>query len=298
MSYARRATAVALGLFAAFVTVTTAGGVAAANPARNAGGASTSDRGNTPPGNNTTVKVDQFTMDPGHDNDPHVGCGLTVTFFGYDGGPQSATLTLTPWAPTRGGNPYHTSTSWNVGRRTGGGQLDQAVHISAAQLAANNTFAGITPKHEGFHVRLEVEVTGSRGSDDKFKVFWINCTNTSTGTTTHETPTASKTPGSVGRGGRAVDTAAAAATPARASLASTLAAASLASRQRALLAGGVVSAFPREVALGQASAPARVRSGLAFTGVDALLLTLAGLTLIFGGLIFTRRRHHSHTIAI
>ena|SRR5579864_6358667 len=44
---------------------------------------------NAPGGNNGTIKVDEFSMDPGQDNDPHVSCGLTLSFFGYDGGPQS-----------------------------------------------------------------------------------------------------------------------------------------------------------------------------------------------------------------
>jgi hypothetical protein len=133
-------------------------------PAKVAGGA--------PPGNNGHIQIDGFVLDQGNNNDPMVGCGFAVDFFGYDAGTQNATITLTPQAPTSGGTPFTVSTSWTTATFTGGNQLDQTVLISAAQITA--AFAGVAPAAQGFHAKLEVEVTGATGSDDKFHTIWMS----------------------------------------------------------------------------------------------------------------------------
>ncbi|HET9692347.1 MAG TPA: hypothetical protein VFP61_14440 [Acidimicrobiales bacterium] len=132
-----------------------------------------------PPGNNGTVKIDETTVDPGSDNDPHVACGFSVSFFGYDSGAQQAAIAVTPVAPTGGGSTYRTSTTWQTANRTSGDQFDAAKQISAGDLSGALT--GVTPQpQQGYHLRLEVEVTGSQGSDDKFKTFWMSpCTPSS-----------------------------------------------------------------------------------------------------------------------
>jgi hypothetical protein len=132
-------------------------------------GTSRSDHGQRPPGNNGTIKIDEFPADGGKGNDPHVGCRFSVNFFGYDAGTQQATMTFEPWAPTSGGNPTTMSTSWTTPSRKGGNQLDK----SFGPVDLTSAFAGITPAKQGYHVKLTVHVTGSQGSDVKHKVFWV-----------------------------------------------------------------------------------------------------------------------------
>jgi hypothetical protein len=154
-------------------------------------GGSHSANSGRPPGNNGTVKIDEYSMDPGQDNDPHVTCDFSVNFFGYDSGSQSASITITPVAPTPGSGTYQATTSWNVGTRTSGNQFDQTFQVS--QSAISSALVGVTPQpQQGYHLRLEVEVTGSKGSDDKYKVFWLApCATSPTGDTTTTTTTKS-----------------------------------------------------------------------------------------------------------
>src|SRR5437762_14131783 len=49
---------------------------------------SKSDHGQHPPGNNGTVKIDEFPADGGNGNDPHVDCPFSVNFSGHDAGGQ------------------------------------------------------------------------------------------------------------------------------------------------------------------------------------------------------------------
>lgn len=189
----------ATGLMAASLTLASLGlGATAASATGN--GRGNGNGGNQPPGNNGTVKIDEYPVDSGHDNDPHVTCPFAVTFWGYDGGTtQNATINITPVAPTSGGQTYTTTTSWKVDSRTGGSQYDQTVEVTAADLAP--ALNGVTPQaQQGYHLRLEVEVTGSQGSDDKYKVFWMQpCTSESgssgstSGATTTTTSTTSTT---------------------------------------------------------------------------------------------------------
>jgi hypothetical protein len=146
---------------------------------------------NKPPGNNGTVKIDEYTMDAGHDNDPHVKCGFSVNFFGYDGGPQQATIDIRPVAPTAGSGSFATSTSWDVGTRTSGGQFDRTVPISFSDL--RSALSGVSPQaQQGYHLRLEVEVTGSQGSDDKYKTFWLQpCAGTASSSSNSSSTTSS-----------------------------------------------------------------------------------------------------------
>ena len=56
------------------LTALSVGGISASAASSHAAGA--------PAGNNGTVKIDEFVMDGGKGNDPHVGCGFSVTFYG------------------------------------------------------------------------------------------------------------------------------------------------------------------------------------------------------------------------
>ena len=198
MNKVRRARRVALGALATTTLLSSGGSLAWAAGGKGA-----------PPGNNGTVKIDGYPVDSGPDNDPHVSCNFAVNFYGYDSGPQSAAITVTPVAPTGGGSPYRTSTSWNVGTRSTGNQLDASVTVTQADMSSS--LQGITPRsRQGYHLRLEVEVTGAQGSDDKYKVFWLTpCSGTAPApaaaspsstsgsqpsvATTHPTPSSSAT---------------------------------------------------------------------------------------------------------
>lgn len=144
--------------------------------------------GDAPAGNNGTIKIDEFVMEGGNRNRPHVNCALSVSFFGYDSGTQSATITLTPWAPTRGGAPLRLTTTWTTATRTGGNQFNKNVPISGAQVS--RAFQGVTPAKQGFHARIDVTVTGSQGADGKHKMVWISpCAGSGSTTTTSVTST-------------------------------------------------------------------------------------------------------------
>lgn len=287
-SFARRVASVVRGAVA--VTAFTAIGLTVT--AVVTGGVAAAKGGNAPPGNNGTVKIDGIPIDPGNDNDPHPGCGFTVEFFGYDGGPQSATISLTPWAPTGGGNPYHTSTGWNIGTRTSGNQLDQTVAITRSDLNANGTFTGVTPKaQQGYHVKLEVEVTGSQGSDDKYKVFWLGpCSNTggSGGPAPQNTSTTSSSTTSSTTEGGTKGTSPTVPTTVAVTGDTTGGGVSLgAGHSAAAGAEAGASAIPFA---SPSAAAAQHGSNLAFTGFDTLGAIAAGVGLIAAGLLLVQRR--------
>lgn len=275
-------------------------------------GSSGAGGANQPAGNNGTVKIDEYSMDPGQDNDPHVTCGFSVNFYGYDGGAQTASIDLTPVAPTAASRTYHTATGWDVGTRSGGNQLDKSVPISASDLTS--TLAGVTPQaHQGYHLRLEVEVTGSRGSDDKYKVFWMQpcaaaspSSGTAAGIRGNQDTTETGTPVS----GSAADTSSGTATSGTATtdrgvaaLASQDSVSAPVARIATVAPAATVSsarpatASPSDSASGtQASsrvvpvATAAAQSGsLAFTGANVAGLVAAGLALIGAGLLLTIR---------
>ena len=264
------------------------GNAGGGNTQPGSGGASASGGGNAPPGNNGTIKIDEVTMDPGNDNDAHVSCGFSVSFFGYDGGPQTASITVTPWAPTSGGTKgTFGPVTWNVGTRTSGNQFDANYPISWSQLAP--LFVGVTPTSQGYHVRIEVEVTGSQGSDDKFKMAWLtpcNSTppptpptgpgpvNTVTPPTTPTPPTPPTAPSTAGVQANSV-------------LPTVLTASNL----------PLIRALPATAGLSGATVtPARGRlvGALAFTGLVLMPILLGGLLFSALGTVLVRwsRRHH------
>jgi hypothetical protein len=146
-----------------------------------------------PPGNNGHVQIDEYDMDGGNGNDPHVACAFSVSFFGYDAGDQQATITVTPWAPTAGGTPFTRSATWHTDARTSGNQLDANVKIDPSAVA--DAFAGVAPAAQGWHAKVEVHVTGSQGADGKQKVIWITpCPEQATGTAGGSTGTNTPAP--------------------------------------------------------------------------------------------------------
>jgi hypothetical protein len=225
---------------------------------------SVSGAGNAPPGNNGHIQIEELDGAPGdneHGNDPHVSCaGFMVEFFGYDGGPQQATLIVTPWAPTRGTATTLGPISWDIGTRTSGNQLDATFTVSGSQLAS--VLSSATPVAQGFHLRIEVEVTGSQGADDKFHMLWI-APCTPSGGVTPPTPTGSPT---TPTGGPSVTTV-------------------------GNIFQGLIGPAPTTAAV--TAGDARGRSGLAFTGADLAALATVGLLSVVSGaaiLLLQRRR--------
>jgi hypothetical protein len=144
------------------------------------GGAEGGDKGD-PAGNNGTVKLAGFggTNGPGHSsgdgsepmhpsNDPHLACGFSLEWFGFDSGVTSE-VTFEQHAPTRGGSPHHDSVALDNDSHSGGGST--AGYDGVANY--NLDFEGDPhPKH-GYHVKLTTETPYSQGSDRKHKVFWV-----------------------------------------------------------------------------------------------------------------------------
>src|SRR5687768_10378308 len=95
-------------------------------------GDTSGDKGD-PAGNNGTVKLAGFggTNGPGHSsgtgstpkhpsNDPHLPCGFSVEWFGFDSGVTSE-VTFEQHAPTRGGSAKHDSVQLDADSASGGG---------------------------------------------------------------------------------------------------------------------------------------------------------------------------------
>lgn len=315
MRHSRKLFLGASGLMAGALSLALGTGVAWAS---GSGGSGTggSDR---PPGNNGTVKVDEFSTDPGQDNDPHVSCGFSVNFYGYDGGPQTATIYVTPVAPTAGGHTYSTSTSWDVGTRTGGDQFDRSVSVTGADLAS--ALSGVTPQtQQGYHLRLEVEVPGSPAapSDDKYKVFWMAPCATSPGaspaavpasTTTSTTPSTTTTtlapkqvatpdvPSTTSTTAARVSAAASPRTSPSSGVVASSVTQSPASPAVSPMAGqgdsGQVDSTAVPVATASVSRASRAGGFLAFTGVYVAALAAVGLALIAAGTLLTLRWRRS-----
>lgn len=139
-----------------------------------------------PAGNNGTVKVNDLDMD-GHGNDPHVSCVFDIKWYGFDEGTQTADVTFTIQSLTHG--LLLLTDTFDFQGTGPGDQLD-----ATKSYDLSDPLAALTPQnHQGFHVRLEVDTTGSQGADKKFKVFWVSCappqTTTTTSTTTSTTTT-------------------------------------------------------------------------------------------------------------
>jgi LPXTG-motif cell wall-anchored protein len=121
-----------------------------------------------PPGNNGTIKVEGEEMDKLHDNDPHVGCDFFLQWYGFDEGTRTTTATFAAHAPTGSGETLLTDTFTFEGHGSGNTlDIQRSFDLTSA-------LAGMTPSHQGFHVKVTVETDGSQGADEKHKVFWVS----------------------------------------------------------------------------------------------------------------------------
>jgi hypothetical protein len=162
-------------------------------------GATQATAAKAPLGNNGTIKIDQTVLvDQGkvdHANHPHVDCSFALSFFGYDTGTQTAVVMFTAQPPsgTSVVVPTVGPSSFTFTGKGPGGSLDasKAYELDVAGLKAD--------AQQGYHIKVEVEVSGSQGSDDKYKVFWYEpCTPVTTTTTVAPTTTVGPTTTTVG----------------------------------------------------------------------------------------------------
>jgi hypothetical protein len=148
-----------------------------------------------PPGNNGTVKVEGEALDHLHDNDPHVGCGFFIQWYGFDAGERTTIVTFDAQPPTGTGQGQTLLTDTFSFTGSGAGNALDA----QKQYDLTAALAGFTPQpQQGFHVELTVNTDFSHGADTKHKVFWVSpcagveaetTTTTTTPSTTTSTPT-------------------------------------------------------------------------------------------------------------
>lgn len=148
-----------------------------------------------PAGNNGFVKISNEIMpDTIPQNHPHVSCNFSVEFYNYDKNNTQANVNFALQAPTNKASNTLTVTSGNMkpfigeDAAAGGADLDAREHYTLK-------FTGDAQQNQGYHVKVTVNVSGSKGNDVKHKVFWVEpCAATpsveqTTPTTTTKTPT-------------------------------------------------------------------------------------------------------------
>ncbi|MDQ1498684.1 MAG: hypothetical protein QOI86_2024 [Actinomycetota bacterium] len=148
--------------------------LAFANPA----GATSSHTTNGPPGNNGTVKIDGKPFDNLPNNEPHVGCGFEVDFYGFDMGDLNAKVTFAVQPPTGKDHVLLTDTVFIGEDNNSGGGSEAGLDASRA-YDLSSYLVGVYPEQaqQGYHVKLTVNAAGSQGADTKHKVFWVKgCT--------------------------------------------------------------------------------------------------------------------------
>jgi hypothetical protein len=154
-----------------------------------------------PPGNNGTIKIDDLPFDDHPDNEPHVGCGFEVDFYGYDEGDDLfADVIFEVWPPTGGMFTILEDTVF-IGEDDNSGGGSEAGLDASEFYDLTAALAGFDPHpQQGWHVKLTIHADGSQGADVKHKVFWVTecapppTTTTTTTTTSTTTTTTTTTP--------------------------------------------------------------------------------------------------------
>ena len=183
-----------LGIVAVVIGATAFSAFAAPNPS-------------TGPGNNGTVKLDLIPIDdttPG--NQPHVGCPVGLDWYGYDANARTS-VEFRIWNPSTGTagrqllaadviDPFSgaflgqttndTFTLDGDGPAGGGSQAgwdgSRSYDLTPGLLQYGEYAAGHgtghparldgKPENDGYHVKVTIRTTTSRGADVKHKVFW------------------------------------------------------------------------------------------------------------------------------
>lgn len=124
-----------------------------------------------PPGANGTVKVDAVEFDSHPDNQPHVGCGFEIDFYGFDEGTYFADVDFSVHPPTGAPTSILTDQVF-IGEDVAGGGTD----LDAEQFYdLTSALAAYQPHpQQGYHVKLTVSAPGEGGKvATKHKVFWV-----------------------------------------------------------------------------------------------------------------------------
>jgi hypothetical protein len=127
-----------------------------------------------PPGNNGTVKIDGVPFDMYPDNEPHVGCGFEVDFYGFDQGNLNATVTFSAIPPTGKKIQLLTDTVF-IGQDAAGGGTDLDAERHYDLSSKLQPF--MAHPQQGYHIKLMVNAPGSIGKDTKYKAFWVESCN-------------------------------------------------------------------------------------------------------------------------
>ena len=126
-----------------------------------------------PPGNNGTVKIDGVAFDDAPDNEPHVGCGFEVDWYGFDEGDLYSDVTFEAQPPSGTGVILTDSVFIGEDDNSGGGS--EAGLDASAFYNLGGPVLGQFKEHpiQGYHVKLTVNNDGSQAADVKHKVFWV-----------------------------------------------------------------------------------------------------------------------------
>lgn len=126
--------------------------------------------GVSPPGNNGTVKIDGVPFDSHNENEPHVGCTFDVRWYNFEANVSSAVTFEAQ--PTTGSAVLLLDTMLLDADDAGGASEAGRDGVRLCDLTSR--LAGYSPQpQQGYHVRLTIETTGSRGADTKHNTFWV-----------------------------------------------------------------------------------------------------------------------------
>ncbi|MGV9809125.1 LPXTG cell wall anchor domain-containing protein [Micromonospora chersina] len=149
-----------------------------------------------PKGDNGTVKIDGAEFTDKVDNQPHVTCDFELEFFNFD---QDQKANITLWAQAPSATPKD-KVVWSKSDvlisddPASGAENDHDEVITLSSKDLDLTGLNLHPQ-QGYHIKLDVDLTDGKAFDDKHKVFWLKpCEPTPSPTTPgEETPT--PTPG-------------------------------------------------------------------------------------------------------
>ncbi|MFG3581402.1 LPXTG cell wall anchor domain-containing protein [Micromonospora chersina] len=153
-----------------------------------------------PNGDNGTVKIDGVEFTDKVDNQPHVTCDFELEFFNFDEN-QKANITLWAQAPSAtpkdkvvwSKNDVVISTDPASGAEN---DHDEVIKLSSKDLDLTGLKVNA---NQGYHIKLDVDLTDGKAFDDKHKVFWLTpCESTESPSPTPSTPgeeTPTPTPG-------------------------------------------------------------------------------------------------------
>jgi len=129
--------------------------------------------GRNPAGNNGTIKINNEEMpDSIPNNHPHVSCNFRVDFYNYDKGDYNAKVTFSLMPPTADSDNSLTVTSGNLKPFIGADYAGGGRDLDASKKYTLG-FTGPAHDKQGYHVKVVVNAPGSKGSDKKQKVFWV-----------------------------------------------------------------------------------------------------------------------------